>query len=158
MGKRLFAALLGASLVVSTALAADMIGARTFVAQIYLKATNDKHFNLVSQRLLAPDLYGLVQRDSAGGRIGGLEYDPICQCQDNDGLSAQILSVAVSGDRALARVLLRFDGSHPPPPRRLTLLLVRTPLAGWKIADIQTQRVPSLKSLLARRGGSHSGG
>ena len=89
----------------------------------------------------------------SSGPKGPLDYDPICQCRDNDGLSARIASLDVSGNRAVASVLLQFDGDHPPPPRRVTLVLTRAPLAGWKIADIQTSRVPSLKAMLARRGG-----
>jgi hypothetical protein len=133
-------------------MAGDVTGARTFVAQIYLKAVNDRHFSFASPRLLAPDLYNLVLRSRTQGANGVLGYDPICQCQDNDGLSAQILSVVVTDDRAVAQVLLRFDASHPVPPVRVKLLLNRAPLAGWKITDIQTQRVPSLKSLLSQRG------
>jgi hypothetical protein len=128
-----------------------VIGARTFVAQIYIKATNDRHFGFASPKLLTPDLYDLVQRGGRDGRRGGLDYDPICQCRDNDGLSAEILSVSGTKNRATARVLLRFDGDRLAPPKQLTLILTRAPLVGWKVADIQTARVPSLKEWLARR-------
>jgi hypothetical protein len=126
----------------------DAIGVRTFVTQLYLKAVNDRHFSFVSPRLLAPDFYDLAQRGRTGAN-GALGYDPICQCRDNDGLSARILSLTVSGDRAVAAVLLQFDRARPSPPQHVTLVLTRAPLAGWKIADIQTPRVPSLKALLA---------
>jgi hypothetical protein len=134
----------------------DAIGARTFVAQLYRKAVSDRHFTFNSPRLLAPDFYDLAQRSGAGGN-GRLDYDPVCQCRGNDGLSAQILSLAVSGDRAVASVLLQFDGPRPSLPQRVTLVLTRVPLAGWKIADIQTPRVPSLKALLARYAGRTPG-
>jgi hypothetical protein len=152
VGKLLGAALLAAGLTVSAS-AQDLIGARSFVAQIYIKATNNRHFEFASLKLLTPDLYDLVQRGSQGGKTGGLDYDPICQCQDNDGLSAQILSVTGTDNKAVAQVLLRFDADRIAPPKKLTFLLTRAPLAGWKIADIQTARVPSLKAWLMRRGG-----
>jgi hypothetical protein len=152
VGKLLGAALLAVGLAVSAS-AQDIIGARSFVAQLYVKATNDRHFGFASLKLLTPDLYGLVQRGSKGGRTGGLDYDPICQCKDNDGLSAQILSVTGTENKAVAQVLLRFDADRIVPPKRLTFVLTRAPLAGWKIADIQTARLPSLRAWLMRRGG-----
>jgi hypothetical protein len=152
VGKLLGAALLAAGLAAS-ALAQDVIGARTFVAQIYIKAMNNPRFGFASLKLLTPDLYNLVQRGTQGGKTGGLDYDPICQCQDKDGLSAQILSVTGTKNKAIAQVLLRFDADRIAPPKRLTFVLTRAPLAGWKIADIQTARVPSLKAWLMRRGG-----
>ena len=157
MGKLLGAALLAVGLAVSAS-AQDIIGARSFVAQLYVKATNDRHFGFASLKLLTPDLYDLVQRGSQGGRTGGLDYDPICQCKDNDGLSAQILSVTGTDNKAVAQVLLRFDADRIAPPKRLTFVLTRAPLAGWKIADIQTARVPSLKAWLMRHGGGGRGG
>jgi hypothetical protein len=57
----------------------------------------------------------------------------------------------------VATIVLQFDGTHPPPPQRVTLVLTRAPLAGWKIADIQSARVPSLKALLARKNGRSRG-
>jgi hypothetical protein len=128
-------------------LAADnLVGARGFVAQLYIKKTTSKYFNLVSPRILTADLYDLMQN---GG--SGLDYDPLCQCRNNDGLSAQILSVDGTGNQAVARLLLRFDADRIAPPQRVTLLLTRAPLAGWKIADIQSARLPSLRAWLERR-------
>jgi hypothetical protein len=155
VGKLLGAAVLAAGFAVSAS-AQDVIGARTFVAQIYIKATNNPHFAFNSQKLLTPDLYDLVQRGNQGGKLGGLGYDPICQCKDKDGLSAQILSVTGTDEKVVAQVLLRFDADRIAPPKRLTFVLTRAPLAGWKIADIQTARVPSLKAWLMRRGGGAS--
>lgn len=154
MGKFLGAALLAA--IIATPLAAqDMMGARTFVAQLYIKKTNDRKFSLVSPRLLTADLYALAQ---AG--LAGLDYDPLCQCRSNDGLSAQILSVAVANDQAVAKLLLRFDADRASPAQRVTLLLKRTPLVGWKLDDVQSARLPSLKAWLERRqhGGSRGVG
>jgi hypothetical protein len=146
VGKYLVALLLAASLT-APASAQDLLGARTFVAQLYMKKTNDPHFHFASPRVLTPDLYQLTE----SGGAQALGYDPLCLCKDNDGLSAQILSVTGTAKQVLALVLLRFDADRPPPPQRVTLVLTHS-LAGWKIADIQTVRVPSLRAWLARRG------
>ena len=156
MGKKIVAALAAMSLVTAAA-AEDAAAPRTFIAHLYQKATRDRRFTYASPRLLTADLYDLAQRGTNDGKAAGpLGYDPVCQCRDSDGLSAQILSITVSGDRAVAQVMLRFDAPHPPPPQRVTLVLTRAPLVGWKIADIQTSRVPSLRAFLARRGGQRS--
>lgn len=148
MGKVLAAALLAASMVVSAS-AQDLIGARGFVAGLYVRKTNDRYFNYSSPRILTAEFYALVQ-DSRGA----LDYDPLCQCRNNDGLSAQILSVSGNDKQALARVLLRFDADKIAPPQHVTLVLARASLAGWKVADIQSARIPSLKAWLLRRQGS----
>ena len=145
MGKLLAAVLLAASVVVSAS-AQDLIAARGFVAGLYVRKTNDRYFNYSSPRILTADLYALVQ--DGGAALG---YDPLCQCRNNDGLSAQILSVSGNNKQAIARVLLRFDADKIAPSQRVTLVLTRASLAGWKVADIQSARIPSLKAWLVRR-------
>jgi len=150
VGRILVAALLAASMVLPVA-AQDLIGARGFVASLYVKKTTSKSFNYSSPRVLTADLYALTQHAGAA-----LDYDPLCQCRDNDGLSAQILTISGNDKQAVARLLLRFDADRIAPPQRLTLMLTRSSLAGWKISDIQTARMPSLKAWLERR--QHNGG
>jgi len=145
VGKLLAAVLLAASVVVSAS-AQDLIAARGFVAGLYVRKTNDRYFNYSSPRILTADLYALVQ--DSGAALG---YDPLCQCRNNDGLSAQILSVSGNNKQAIARVLLRFDADKIAPSQRVTLVLTRASLAGWKVADIQSARIPSLKAWLVRR-------
>jgi hypothetical protein len=146
VGKILGAALLAAIAVTPAISAQNLVSARGFVAQLYIKKTNDRYFRFASPRNLTSELYDLMQ---ASG--GTLDYDPLCQCKSNDGLSSQIVSISGGGDRAVAQLLLRFDADRSAPPQRLTLLLTRAPLAGWKIADLQSARTPSLKAWLARR-------
>lgn len=147
MEKILAAALLAATIALSAS-AQDLVGARGFVANLYVRKTNDRYFDYSSPRILTAELYALVQEGRAA-----LDYDPLCQCRNNDGLSAQILSVSGNDKQAFARVLLRFDADRLAPPQRVTLVLARASLAGWKVADIQSARIPSLKAWLARRQG-----
>lgn len=146
MGRIWGAALLVLCLAAPTLAAQDLIGARGFVANLYVRKTTDKYFHYASPRILTADLYGLVQGGGAA-----LDYDPLCQCRSNDGLSAEIVSVTPAGSGAVARLLLRFDTDRTTPPQRVTLVLSRAPLVGWKIADIQSARIPSLKVWLAQR-------
>lgn len=148
MGKLFVAVLLAASWAMPLA-AGDVLGARGFVAHIYVKKTNDRHFDFASPRILTADLYALAQANAVR-----LNYDPLFQCRSNDGLSAQIVSVSGNDKRAIARMLLRFDADRLAPPQRLALILTRAPLAGWKIADIQSSRIPSLKAWLEKPGGA----
>ena len=146
MGKIFVAALLAATMA-PPAPAADLIGARSFVAGLYIKKTTNRNFSYSSPRVLTAELYGLAQNGGAS-----LDYDPLCLCRSNDGLSAQIISITGDDSQAIARLLLRFDADRMAPPQRLTLVLTRVPLSGWKVADIQSARLPSLKAWLARRG------
>lgn len=127
-------------------LADELIGARGFVAHTYVKRTKGHAFRFSSPQLLAPDLYQLVQLD--GGRR--LIYDPLCQCKDNDGLSAEILSVTGTSRLAVAHVRLRFDGIATV--QHVTLMVTRS-AAGWKITDIRSSQIPSLKAWLAQKSG-----
>ena len=154
MGRIWVAALLAASIVLPSA-AEDRAGAHGFVAGLYVRKTTDQHFTYSSLRVLTAELYALAQNSGAA-----LDYDPLCLCRSNDGLSAQIVSISVADNQAVAHVLLRFDADKPAPPQRVTLVLTHAALAGWKIADIQSARIPSLKAWFLRRqrGGARSGG
>lgn len=91
----------------------------------------------------APRLKAAIDADSllAKGEVGYLDGDPICQCQDADGLRAKIIRVRVQGKgRAIAEVLLDYPDSTA---RRISFSLVQT-RAGWRIADVIGGYEPSL--------------
>ena len=86
-------------------------------------------------RYFAPRLKAAIDEDSrlAKDEVGYLDGDPICQCQDTDGLRPKILRVRTNGrDSATADVLLDYTDSTA---RRIRLSLVHTK-TGWRIADI----------------------
>lgn len=90
----------------------------------------------------APRLLGAIKEDArlAHGEVGYVDGDPICQCQDTDGLHAKVAKVTKqSTTRALAEVVLDFTDSTA---RRVKFSLVRTN-AGWRIADVSTSDEPS---------------
>jgi len=101
-------------------------------------------------------LVALIKRDEADahGEVGRLDGDPLCDCQDDGGMTWKIGDIAPSG-RAAARAHVRLIFPEEPKPRidDLTISLVNTP-SGWRIHDIGSADTPSLRGLLrpARRG------
>ena len=80
--------------------------------------------------------------------VGAIDGDLICDCQDDDGLTAKLGSLSAVGSRGAAAIVdLRFAKESPPETRRLgiDLVIVR---GHWRIHDIETKETPSLRMLL----------
>ena len=63
-------------------------------------------------------LVALIRRDqrNARGEVGALDGDPLCDCQDDAGMTWRIAGVVPQGaDKAVARVRLTFP--QTPRPR-----------------------------------------
>ena len=93
-------------------------------------------------RYFAPRLIAAIREDSrlAHGEVGYVDGDPICQCQDPDGLRAKVTRVTLQGSsKASADVIVDFTDSTA---RRLRFRLVRT-AGGWRIADVASGDEPS---------------
>ena len=117
---------------------------KAFLVRIYA-SYHDRNFNPLTHpdRYFAPRLKAAIDADSqlAKGEVGYVDGDPICQCQDAEGLRARVASVQqLSRDRAVVRVLIALHG-YKPRPARLSLTRTR---AGWRIADIASAEEPSL--------------
>nr|NUR37221.1 DUF3828 domain-containing protein [Sphingomonas sp.] len=98
-------------------------------------------------RYFAPKLVAAIAEDArlAGGEVGYLDGDPVCQCQDPAGLHAIVRQVTQQGrDAAKVRVSIAFTGEKP---RTATFTLVRTK-GGWRIADVSSSGEPSLLTAL----------
>lgn len=99
-------------------------------------------------------LAALIDRDraSAGGEVGALDGDPLCDCQDDGGMTVDIGLVSRIGpESARAVVVLTFTAATPPEIRRLTVKLARTK-AGWRIADIESPGETALRARLSHPG------
>lgn len=144
---------LAALLPLMVAAAAPLASPAAFVERIYHADVADPT-PFDEATIYAPPLLALIRRDAAiGQRDGGvniLDWDPLCSCQDEDGMEARFSLRRTGAASAIADVRLAF----PSDRRRLTLKLVRLP-AGWRIADIVTKDSGSLVSLL-RRGLAHA--
>jgi hypothetical protein len=81
--------------------------------------------------------------------VGKLDGDPICDCQDpgNPGeLKVKSIKLTATGQSKMqAEVLFTIVNES----RSVTLSLLETP-AGWRIDDIATKDMPSLRTLLRR--------
>ena len=94
-------------------------------------------------------LVALIRRDqrNARGEVGALDGDPLCDCQDDAGMTWRIAGVVPQGaDKAVARVRLTFPQTPRPRTDDLTFQLVKT-AAGWRIHDIASPDIPSLRGL-----------
>jgi len=96
----------------------------------------------------SPALIDLMRKDNkaADGEVGYLDYDPICNCQDFDGLKVAEQRVIKTGEQtATGSVALKYAGE--PRVVKIDLLLVWT-ASGWRIDDIKTSDTPSLQAAL----------
>jgi hypothetical protein len=97
---------------------------------------------------LTPRLRAAVQKDMAGSEVNVLDYDPICQCQDNDGLTMRIVSLRENSKTALATI----ESGTGHSAQQISLRLINT-RSGWRLADIGSSTIPSLMNALTRSSG-----
>jgi hypothetical protein len=125
--------------------------ARAFTVRLYADYAHGEPDNLGrrADAIFAPPLLALIRKDQAAtpeGEVGTLDWDPICDCQDSDGLAVGEVVVQAAGPlRSRAMVMLRFPGDASVV--RLDLAAAR---GAWRIADIHTRRMPSLVAFLRK--------
>jgi hypothetical protein len=118
-------------------------GPRAFLERTYASYRNPS-FNPFEHldRYFAPRLIAAIREDSrlARDEVGFVDGDPICQCQDPDGVHAKVTRVTPHGtSKASAEVVVDFTDSTA---RRVRFSLLRT-AAGWRIADVSSGEEPS---------------
>jgi hypothetical protein len=101
--------------------------------------------------VFSTDLIRLIRLDekhTPRGDVGKMDYDPICVCQDFDGLQLrEVRIVQDAPERATAFVTLFFAPPSDSSVVNLRLRLIWTG-QGWRIEDIETKDTPSLKQYL----------
>ncbi len=100
----------------------------------------------MAAQIFSPTLLNLIQRDKKvhSGEMGKLDDDPLCGCQDSDGLELSGLRIApLSNGMLRASISLRFASTT----NRLQLFLAKTP-AGWRVDDVSSPGIKSLKHFL----------
>jgi len=99
--------------------------------------------------VFSPSLVQLIRRDQKNtprGYVGKLDWDPICSCQDPDGLNLKDIQISKDSERrATASVALFFSSDSTTEHLRLRLIWLPQ---GWRIDDIETKDIPSLRKLL----------
>lgn len=136
--------------------AADAAGARAFLEKIYAHYPTapgrQAYFPTgpVARRVFDPEMVALLREDQrlAGGEVGAIDGDPLCDCQDDDGLSVSIEDIRLTGaSSANAAIALRFNPPAAPAFEQLAISLVV--VAGrWRIHDIRSKDTPSLRAYL----------
>ena len=117
---------------------------RSFFALIYADEASASP-NLKPRDEYDPTLAGAMAEEnrlaSAAADVG-LDYDPICQCQDPTDMRWNISDLALTGPTAArASVLLTWPGPPQQPPQKVTFLLVETP-AGWRTSTTSPPPTP----------------
>jgi Protein of unknown function (DUF3828) len=139
----------------SCARAQNVDQARTFISGIYARYGHKNASDWPdtsgpgAAKLFSPSLLQLIRRDqrrTPKGDVGALDFDPICSCQDADGLKLASLDVKMGAPAtAIAIAMLHFPDAPDGIRVQLTLKWFAS---GWRIDEISTNDVPSLRKLL----------
>ncbi len=125
--------------------------ARTFTERLYeaYRRGEPDYLGAKAGATFAPHLLALIRHDQAAtpsGEVGALDWDPICDCQDDDGVRAKRIEIDdVAADRVLVTVTLGFPAEAKTVKLDLVLRHGR-----WRIADVHTKDMPSLVGLLEK--------
>ena len=132
------------------ALAAAHAGStpREFIAYVYSQYHHEDFSPLERpEKFFSPTLTAAIRKDSAGGEVGYLDGDPLCDCQDYDRVSAQVRKLVQQTPRsAVADIRVTLS---PKETRDLELKLILTP-GGWRISDLVGTDHKSLLTELQR--------
>ena len=124
---------------------------KAWIEHVYAQYRSNRDFSPFTHpdRYFAPTLLAAINEDSrlAHGEVGYLDGDPICQCQDADGMRPRVLKVTSAGaGRASVQVLIDWQDSTA---RRARFSLVRL-RGGWRIADVASGDERSLLEALRK--------
>jgi len=113
-----------------------------FIRHVYAGYDQGGYSPLLNpEKLFSPTLTAAIRQDSAGGEVGYLDGDPLCDCQDYDRITANIVSMRrPNAKSATARVHVTL-GPNEVRDLKLSLVLTRS---GWRIADVVDPRGHSL--------------
>jgi hypothetical protein len=136
-----------------TVLKSSPRSAEAFVRRLYKRYTADELFSSSGKEKSqtysssALSLLKADERKTPAGYEGSLDADPICQCQDADGLHLVALkSTATAAGKVQVAVTLKLL-KDSPVLTKLRLDLIHEP-AGWRVDDVLPADGPSLRQLL----------
>ncbi len=133
----------------ATTFGQSLSDARAFTLGLYqaYEHGSPDYLGRQARQVFSPALLRLIRRDAVAtpqGDVGALDGDPICDCQDPDGLADPRVRLAgVGPGRARADVHFRI-GSEP---QSVTLDLVAVH-GRWRVDDVHTRDMKSLAGLL----------
>jgi hypothetical protein len=143
-----------ASVASPVAAAPDAASARAFVEKLYSRypsKPNGMAFDPTGKNaseVFDPGMIAAFREDArlANGEVGFVDADPLCQCQDDDGLKSKVMSITMTGPNAADAVV---NLQYPDATLALTLHLV--PVNGaWRVYDLSTGDVKSYRADLLK--------
>jgi hypothetical protein len=132
--------------------AADLGSARTFTERLYQAygRGDPEYLDAGARKVFASHLLDLIRRDKArtpAGDVGTLDWDPICSCQDTDGMKVARVDITKGSARSRAHAVVSLRFASEAETVKLDLVASK---GGWRIADIHTKDTPSLVALLEK--------
>ena len=134
--------------------APDTASARAFVQKLYShypSKPDGKAFDPTGKdasKVFDPGMVAAFREDAkrSHGEVGFVDADPLCQCQDDSGLTSKVESVTMTGPNA-ADVVVNVQ--YPDATRALTLHLVAVKGA-WRIHDLSMGDMKSYRADLLK--------
>jgi len=128
--------------------AQDIDSARDFVSKLYDAYQHPScsycpdTLNSAAKHIFSPVLLRLIRKDQ---KTDPIDFDPICGCQDPEGLNVVKLEITpTTRGRAAANVLVGYMGNAT---QTIRISLLHTP-RGWRVDDVSTKDEMSLRKLL----------
>ena len=124
--------------------------AEQFLRGLYAKyTTNGKPTPFVypdAKNIVDAQMLALLKhdQDKSQGEVGAMDGDPVCNCQDWDGLKITSLRTAVQGNNA-ATADVAFTNAGSSEKIHFALVWAN---GSWRIHDIGTKDQPSLVAYL----------
>lgn len=126
-----------------------VVGAKAFVESVYAAYEQPDASSSLGKRadvIYAPALLSELRADQTAhaGEVGRLDHDPLCDCQDSDGLKLGEVEVTqAEGGRVDAAIRFKLGDVG----KSVRLRLVSTP-GGWRVGDVSTAAMGSLVGVL----------
>jgi hypothetical protein len=140
----------------SRAFAADLNGAQVFIEKLYSHYPRGMRtfdpLGPAAASIFDESFVSLLRenvRRTPKGYEGAIDWDPFCSCQDDDGMAVKIEPVRWFGPLAAkAFVQIQFAPTQPATERiELDLIAMH---GQWRVHDVRTKAVPSLRAVLIK--------
>jgi hypothetical protein len=135
--------------------AADLAGAKTFVAWIYSHyAPTPRSFDVLGSdmpKVFHSSLVDLIKEDQKVGddQSPDLDGDPLCDCRNAGGLAFTIEQVTATEFGRAGATIIRRGAVGERDGEMIVLDLAQTS-DGWRVYDVQTRDTPSLRAFLIK--------
>jgi hypothetical protein len=144
----------GAALSICSGLsfADDAKDAKTFLAGLFATYRDNKKPPAGAHHVYDSQLQALMDEDVrlAHGEVPALDFDPLCQCQDYQHLTARLTVRSFSPNAAVIAATLRDLGIPKEKPRDAVFELVKE-RGAWRIHDIHADDPKSLRAFLIQQ-------